>query len=335
MSPDAELDGGARRLAFSSAQLPAKLGERARRNRWRDIYSTLYGPLEVTYAADRPFSAAIEFRGFGALGLTTSLSTVERFVRSPRCVAAAGSDAFHLALNLGSGPMLARQLGRETAFEPGSMALVTDSQPGVFGAGANNRWVFVTMGGRELARLVRHPEDLVATPLNPTRPATRHLRRYLDLVLEPSQMDDDTSLQDHIETTLLDLVGLALGGGRDDAELSRVRGLRAARLRVILAAIQAGFDAPDFSVSTVAARIQLSPRYVQDLLHETGRNLTERVLEQRLQKARALLTDARQAHRRIIDIALDSGFSDTSYFSRAFRRRFGMAPSDMRNPTGG
>jgi AraC-like DNA-binding protein len=195
--------------------------------------------------------------------------------------------------------------------------------------------VFVTMGGRELARLVRHPEDLVATPLNPTRPATRHLRRYLDLVLEPSQMDDDTSLQDHIETTLLDLVGLALGGGRDDAELSRVRGLRAARLRVILAAIQAGFDAPDFSVSTVAARIQLSPRYVQDLLHETGRNLTERVLEQRLQKARALLTDARQAHRRIIDIALDSGFSDTSYFSRAFRRRFGMAPSDMRNPTGG
>jgi AraC-like DNA-binding protein len=54
------------------------------------------------------------------------------------------------------------------------------------------------------------------------------------------------------------------------------------------------------------------------------------VLELRLQKAYRLLTDARHADRKVIDIALSCGFNDVSYFHRSFRGRFGMTPSDAR-----
>jgi AraC-like DNA-binding protein len=33
----------------------------------------------------------------------------------------------------------------------------------------------------------------------------------------------------------------------------------------------------------------------------------------------------------VSDIAYLAGFNDVSYFHRAFRRRFAMTPSDMRN----
>jgi AraC-like DNA-binding protein len=33
----------------------------------------------------------------------------------------------------------------------------------------------------------------------------------------------------------------------------------------------------------------------------------------------------------VSDIAYLAGFNDVSYFHRAFRRRFGMTPSDLRN----
>ena len=57
------------------------------------------------------------------------------------------------------------------------------------------------------------------------------------------------------------------------------------------------------------------------------------VLEQRLVRAARLLRDPRHLARKVSDIAYLAGFNDMSYFHRAFRRRFGMTPSDMRNRT--
>jgi len=54
------------------------------------------------------------------------------------------------------------------------------------------------------------------------------------------------------------------------------------------------------------------------------------VLGQRLARAHRLLTDPRRTERTLTAIAFEVGFSDLSYFNRAFRRRFGATPSDAR-----
>ena len=94
--------------------------------------------------------------------------------------------------------------------------------------------------------------------------------------------------------------------------------------------IKAGFSDPGFSARNVALRLGLAPHYVQNLLSETGASFTERVLELRLQKARAMLSDPRHDRLKISEIAYTCGFNEVSYFNRCFRRRFGASPTQFR-----
>ncbi|MCL4698916.1 MAG: helix-turn-helix transcriptional regulator, partial [Burkholderiaceae bacterium] len=82
---------------------------------------------------------------------------------------------------------------------------------------------------------------------------------------------------------------------------------------------------PQLSVAGVAEALQLSPRYVHKLFEGQGTSLMRWVLEQRLHACRQDL--ARRGARTVADIAFDWGFSHPSHFSRAYRRRFGAAPS--------
>jgi AraC-like DNA-binding protein len=87
----------------------------------------------------------------------------------------------------------------------------------------------------------------------------------------------------------------------------------------------------ELSLPEVASRCGLSPRQAQRLFEQAGTTFTEFVLEQRLLLARKLLGDPRGRVRKISDIAHSAGFSDLSYFNRAFRKRFGATPSDLRD----
>ena len=49
----------------------------------------------------------------------------------------------------------------------------------------------------------------------------------------------------------------------------------------------------------------------------------------------ALLRDPQWHSRRIADIAAEAGFTDLSYFNRAFRRHYGATPSDIRARSNG
>lgn len=109
-----------------------------------------------------------------------------------------------------------------------------------------------------------------------------------------------------------------------------MRGLRAARLQSILTEIKRGFADPGFSAVTAARRLGLSPRYIQALLHETGRSFSDRVVELRLKKARTMLASPGFARMQVSQIAYACGFNQVGYFNRCFRRRFGMTPTAAR-----
>jgi AraC-like DNA-binding protein len=105
---------------------------------------------------------------------------------------------------------------------------------------------------------------------------------------------------------------------------------RHARLAAILRTIESRSDEPDLSAAAVAASLWVTPRYVHLLLEGTGKSFTHHVLERRLERAAVLLRDPQWGHRKVADIAAEAGFTDLSYFNRAFRRRFGATPSAVR-----
>jgi AraC-like DNA-binding protein len=117
---------------------------------------------------------------------------------------------------------------------------------------------------------------------------------------------------------------------REGAEIPQVPGIRAARLQEIVSEIRRSFSDPAFSPQTLSRRLGVSARYVQNRLRDTGANFTERVLELRLQRAHAMLTDPRHDRLKIGEIASLCGFNEVPYFNRCFRRRFKASPTQCR-----
>jgi len=148
--------------------------------------------------------------------------------------------------------------------------------------------------------------------------------------LQQSQALARPELQHIAVTHVHDLVTLVAGATRDGAERARRRGMRAARLRSVEADIARHLGRHDLSAEAVAARHAISPRYLRLLFEGEGTTFSEYVLGMRLAQAHRMLSDARHDSLSISAIAFSSGFGDLSYFNRAFRRRYGATPSDVR-----
>ncbi len=138
------------------------------------------------------------------------------------------------------------------------------------------------------------------------------------------------SLEALAATHVHDLVAMAVGPTRDAVHLAGQRGVAAARLRAIQADIAANVADPDLSVASLARRHGISPRMIRSLFGREETTFTDFLLDRRLARVHRLLLTPRFAVRTISSIALDSGFGDISYFNKAFRRRYGATPSEVR-----
>jgi AraC-like DNA-binding protein len=65
------------------------------------------------------------------------------------------------------------------------------------------------------------------------------------------------------------------------------------------------------------------------LFESDGTTFSRFLLDQRLARAHRMLSNPVLAERTISTIAYEAGFGDLSHFNRAFRRRYGAAPSDV------
>ena len=84
----------------------------------------------------------------------------------------------------------------------------------------------------------------------------------------------------------------------------------------------------DLSLTTLARLLRVTPGYLSALFHrETGFTLADHITEQRLKAALTLLSSTRL---QVQTVAQLTGFSDPNYFSKRFKRRYGMTPLQYR-----
>jgi AraC-like DNA-binding protein len=319
------------RIAFSSENLPDEFDDRARISAWQDFMAEIYAPHEMSGLPNRPFSQRLRGSRFEDSSTPVDVlrfsGTTARMEWTMRGQSTPRATHFVLCLNRRA-PLSLTQLGREAELNAETAVIASCTEPGNFCWADAHDCFAVAIDQQRLRELVDQVEDLVARPV-PNSPVLRHLRRYLE-ILPWEDAEDEPDLLAHIGTTLTDLVALALGAGRDAAEVANMRGLRAARRHEIVREIRARFADPEFSAQELAGRMGVTDRYIQDLLHESGPTFSQRMLELRLQRARAMLEDCRYDRLKVSEIASASGFNEIPYFNRCFRRRFGMTPTQFR-----
>jgi len=242
---------------------------------------------------------------------------------------AAQETCSQLFLILASGcRMQGSQCGRSVDLAPGDMTVGNSSEPGVLTQlTEGNRWS-IQIPFRQVAEVCRNAEDKIARPI-----ANGELGNLLLHQLETAHRFGpklDAAANHVTAQYILDLVALCLGAVGDAAEIAKHRGLAAARLDAIKAEILRCLGRPDLGLAHIAADHAMSTRYVQHLFELRGESFTGFVLEQRLLSAYRSLREPTSKLRKISDIASAAGFSDISYFNRAFRARFGATPTDIR-----
>ncbi|RWC53362.1 MAG: AraC family transcriptional regulator [Mesorhizobium sp.] len=317
-----------RKTVFSSAQLPSHLNERERFSLWQDIHVAEIWSVEYGISESLPFEASIEATAVGSLVLGQMSGTIKHATRKASNIADDDNDGYLLLINKADTLLSGAQVGREYAVGRGEAVLVTASEALKMTGADSNVWMNVVIPRAILTRAFPQIDDRLALKIGAENEALDLLKRYC-LLLESGPALASPDLITHTTDTIVDLIGLVTGAKGRAAELTGLRGLRAARLQSILAKIAEDFASPGISAKGVAQQLGLSARYIHDLLQETGTSFSERVLELRLQSAHAMLSK-RHNEMRISDIAMASGFSDVSYFNRCFRRRFGYTPTSAR-----
>ncbi len=164
----------------------------------------------------------------------------------------------------------------------------------------------------------------------PTSPAMHLLQSYATTVLR-EDMEMSPGEAARFASHVHDLALLVLGADdREERERAERRGLRAARLTAIKADIESHLFRPEFSADWIRARHRISERYLRSLFSDEQTSFTDFVLGRRLEGIMRRLADSREMGQPVSTIAYEAGFNDLSWFNRAFRRRFGLTPSQAR-----
>jgi len=85
----------------------------------------------------------------------------------------------------------------------------------------------------------------------------------------------------------------------------------------------------DVSVKSIADRVYLHPVYLSKIYKaETGESLGDYIIRMRMERAHYLL---KNTHKKIYEITSELGYQNPQYFSKMFKKFFGMTPNEFRD----
>ncbi|MBT4521650.1 MAG: helix-turn-helix domain-containing protein [Halieaceae bacterium] len=138
-----------------------------------------------------------------------------------------------------------------------------------------------------------------------------------------------TTEQYTLAESLLQLTS-ALLRSEADQEYEQHHAKQSALFRRIIEFMEANFTDCELTPEKIATANGISMRYLHSLFHQAGMTVSKWMWERRLKATREDLLDPGMGHRRVSEIAFRRGFNDPAHFSRAFKKRFDLSPSRLR-----
>lgn len=294
---------------------------------WSDSVSQHFVPLEVEARGAGPFRNLAANKTLGCLQVSELVTAAQR-VRRTRALADR-SEAAQYKLNIQlSGRSQIAQDGRSALLHPGDWGFYDTSRPYEVNVDFGAHFLVLQIPSSALAIWESALQTRVATCFASDAGSARMAVDVLRSLLAHGQALPSAQA-DQVSATVMQLFALSLGGPPDDLSGSSLDEVRQGQLRVILRYVQEHLHDGEMNAATLALRFKMSRRYLYKLFATRGLSPADYILGARLDRCRDLLGDAAGV-RQISELAHTHGFADSSAFSHAFRRRFGLSPSEWR-----
>ena len=299
----------------------AKVSWRDRVALWGDALTAVCGPLR-TDPLGAPLDGAMTFGPIGRLqighitvsrhriGLTPEMARAERHPVAKVIIQTAGVSVYE-------------QRGECITLTPGDGLVYDVSQPHAITSTETTEHFVVTV-----------PHDLVVgrgirlDRLSAQRFSARTGVGRLAADLIHSTFGELATIspecEDNLAASLLSLIFLPLPNeAAHTSEALRYR---------IESYIRDQIRDPELSIEKIASALRCSKRYLHMAFAASDRSITDHIWTTRLDGCRGDL--ARCHGQTISEIAFAWGFSSSAHFSRAFRKRFAVTPSEFRRADG-
>lgn len=297
------------------------LGRRDAILAWQDWAARTIAPIDVDVFDTDGFSAAWSSHGVGQLRLLRLDAPAQRVVHRG---SGAGQATPTIQLVYARKGVMRTRIGH-SRFDigPGSFVMLDNTRFYEMEMSAPHEAIDLMMPRAWLERWLPDPDAILARPIDARSGWAAPLGTLIETMAAGI---DDSPLP---RPMLAEQVGalLTLATGIAEAAPSRHRGQLVQR---ILRTIERDYADPELCPARVAADLGISKRYLQQLLAAGGTSFVHELTAIRLDRAADLLADRRAAGLAVGEIAWRAGFLDAGYFTRQFRRRFGVSPREWR-----
>ncbi len=284
--------------------------------------------FEVTKpsATGSDFSAEITTYSFGEVLLVECETKGQHFNRTRQMIARDGVDHFLIQTYV-YGFTKHSDAGREAIGSPGKILVIDTSQPW---SAITNDFCNCTLvvPRRLLAPQLTHEDAQHARVIDMRNPFCQLILGYINGLLHSV---GEMSVQDATEASrvCLGLIAAALnresaGGSTKTPSLLHLQMLKSSIKRFI----DQNLHRPELSIDLICERFNISRTHFYRLFDPEG-GIAQYVRARRLDLAYKKFSAPGHEWLSISEVARAVGYSDASAFTRAFRRRFGIAPSDV------
>lgn len=296
---------------------------------WCDVVSNEYVKLDcdaMTENNTRRFEGELRGGvGVGDVRFSEVLAGPQLVRRNRRQIARAREDSFLISFQVAR-HCVVRQAGREAVLTPGSFALY-DSTAAYSLSFAEPFHQFVLQMPREvLCRHLIEPEKYAAIAISARSGLGSVLQNFI-FSLAQELAASDRGPNEVLSENLVNLIALSLSSTVVNSHLMESETARDALIHRILQFIEANLFDARLNNTKIAESQGISVRYLNKLFQEREESVRELILRQRLEAARDLLAAGDQLT--VEQVAYHVGFSGAPHFSRAFKARFGLCPSEI------
>jgi AraC family transcriptional regulator, positive regulator of tynA and feaB len=296
--------------------------EHERIDYWRSICGGLLGTFELEDYTRRDFSSRIEVTTVGDLKIGSFHGVSQTFNRSDRHLESDTCDDYLLLLESNKTHQCIQ--GDHTRTGTGGMVLI-DIKRQYRSAHREGLDVVGFFLPREtIERLHPRVRHCGGVSIDASHSSFPVVACFLRAMAEHGAFLSFNAAT-RMASIAIDIIGSTFAGTHGQADATR----NASLLWRAQAYISQHLEVSGLTLQDVSGALKVSLRRLHQVAADEGISLVDWMWERRLLRARSLLVDAPN-HVSIQLVASRCGFVDQAHFSRRFKQRFGLAPSELR-----